>query len=130
MRRGEILGLRWLDVDAEHGRVLLPQTKNGDGRIVYLNQTAAAVLASLPRRKATDRVFDVANAQYVRVAFERSRRRSGIEDFCFHDLRHTAASWMRMRGPTFTPSRSCSATRICGWRCATSTSHPAFLRRR
>jgi integrase len=34
MRRGEILNLRRLDVDLEGGRVLLPQTKNGDARIV------------------------------------------------------------------------------------------------
>ena len=37
MRRGEILGLRWLDVDQPGNRIMLPQTKNGDGRIVYLN---------------------------------------------------------------------------------------------
>jgi integrase len=29
MRRSEILGLRWLDVDLPNRRVLLPQTKNG-----------------------------------------------------------------------------------------------------
>ncbi len=38
MRRGEILNLRWLDVDMKGGRLLLPQTKNGEGRVVYLNQ--------------------------------------------------------------------------------------------
>jgi integrase len=47
MPRGEILGLRWLDVDMMSNRILLPQTKNGDGRIVYLNQSAQAVLRSL-----------------------------------------------------------------------------------
>src|SRR5207244_3526709 len=36
MRRGEIIGLRRLDVDLVHSRIMLPQTKNGDGRIVYL----------------------------------------------------------------------------------------------
>ncbi len=34
MRRSEIPGLRWLDVDVTHARIMLPQTKNGDGRIV------------------------------------------------------------------------------------------------
>ena len=98
MRRGEILDLRWLDVDFAHHRALLPQTKNGDGRIVYLNRIAAGVLDSLPQGQPMNRVFPVSNEQYVRVAFERARKRAGIEDFRFHDLRHTAASWMRMRG--------------------------------
>ena len=49
MRRSEILGLRWLDIDLPNRRILLPQTKNGDGRIVYLNQSAQAVIQSLFR---------------------------------------------------------------------------------
>ena len=40
MRRGEVLGLRWLDIDSKGGRLMLPQTKNGEGRIVYLNTLA------------------------------------------------------------------------------------------
>jgi len=40
MRRGEILNLRWLDVDLRGARILLPQTKNGEERIVYLNELA------------------------------------------------------------------------------------------
>jgi integrase len=44
MRRSEILNLRRLDVDLAHRRILLPQTKNGDGRIVYLNQSALTVV--------------------------------------------------------------------------------------
>src|SRR5262245_52151085 len=40
MRRGEIVNLRWLDFDQTHMRILLPQTKNGEGRVVYLNQSA------------------------------------------------------------------------------------------
>ena len=46
MRRGEILGLRWLDIDLAQGRVMLPQTKNGEGRIVYLNEGAQASVLS------------------------------------------------------------------------------------
>jgi len=101
MRRGEILGLRWLDVDMVNHRVLLPQTKNGEGRIAYLNQSALAVLRSLPfgaETKPTDRLFQDGTPERVSVAFGRACRKAGIEDFRFHDLRHTAASWMRMSG--------------------------------
>jgi integrase len=52
MRRGEILGLRWMDVDSEGKRIMLPQTKNGDGRIIYLNKLAIDALSAVPRKKA------------------------------------------------------------------------------
>ena len=102
MRRGEILGLRWMDVDIKGSRIMLPQTKNGEGRIVYLNTLAKNALVSISSEntKATDRIFAV---QYqapenVSVAFLRACRSLSISDFHFHDLRHTAASWMRMKG--------------------------------
>ncbi|MBV9572587.1 MAG: site-specific integrase, partial [Acidobacteriales bacterium] len=100
MRRSEVLGLRWLDVDLLNGRILLPQTKNGDGRIVYLNRSAAATLSSaaLNRRNATDPVFDGITPGQVSVAFVRLCRTRNVLDFRFHDLRHTAASWLRMQG--------------------------------
>jgi integrase len=101
MRRGEVLGLRWLDVDLLGGRILLPQTKNGDGRIVWLNALAYQVLASLPTGSPTDLVFTKSSAvtpENVSLAFLRCCRRLHIADFRLHDLRHTAASWLRMQG--------------------------------
>jgi integrase len=102
MRRGEVLGLRWLDIDFKGGRIMLPQTKNGDGRIVYLNTLAQQALAVVPQGKAkpTDRVFDgePMRPENVSLAFLRACRSVNVSDFRFHDLRHTAASWMRMKG--------------------------------
>lgn len=101
MRRGEILSLRWLDVDVKGGRIMLPQTKNGDGRVVYLNRLACQVLDSLRVGAPADRVFptsDSVTPENVSLAFLRACRRAGIADFRFHDLRHTAASWLRMSG--------------------------------
>ena len=102
MRRGEILGLRWLDIDFKGGRIMLPQTKNGDGRIVYLNTLAQQALSVIPQGKAkpTDIVFDGESMtpENVSLAFLRACRSVNISDFRFHDLRHTAASWMRMKG--------------------------------
>jgi integrase len=101
MRRSEVLGLRWLDVDLQNSRILLPQTKNGDGRIVYLNKSAAAAIRSLPtstETRATDLLFRKVTPEQVSVGFARLCRKQKISDFRFHDLRHTAASWMRMQG--------------------------------
>ncbi len=81
---------------------MLPQTKNGEARIVYLNKLAQAALASLPREdtKPTDLVFagESITPENVSLAFLRACRSVKISDFRFHDLRHTAASWMRMNG--------------------------------
>jgi len=94
MRRGEILGLRWLDIDQSGGRVLLPQTKNGEGRIVYLNKLAQKVFNDQIAResRAAGHVFANASGPKVSVAFRRAAKAAKIEDFRFHDLRHTAAS--------------------------------------
>ena len=103
MRRGEILGIRWLDTDLNGARVILPQTKNGDGRVVYLNQLACDCIRSQwnPGVRSVDRIFPVTEnftADNVSKAFVAVCDRLGIDDFSFHDLRHTAASWMRMLG--------------------------------
>jgi integrase len=100
MRRSEILGLRRLDVDLHGSRVVLPQTKNGDGRIVYLNKLALAALKCVLQTdgKSTDLVFGNVVPEKVSMAFSRACKRVGVEDFRFHDLRHTAASWLRMQG--------------------------------
>lgn len=101
MRRSEILKLRWLDIDLNGGRLLLPQTKNGDGRIVYLNRLALQAIESLPvseKTKPVDLLFPGLDGHWVSVKFVRVCRELSISDFHFHDLRHTAASWMRMQG--------------------------------
>jgi len=99
-RRSEILGLRWMDIDRLGGRLLLPQTKNGDGRVIWLNDLAGRVLDSLPKteHKPTDRVFDGYTPENVSLAFLRACRRCNVADFRLHDLRHTAASWLAMSG--------------------------------
>jgi integrase len=101
MRRGEIMGLRYLDVDMANRRILLPQTKNGDSRVVYLNDMAMTVFGSVgwnAETKPGDRIFADWTPGRVSVAFIRLCRSLKVEDFRFHDLRHTAASWMRMAG--------------------------------
>jgi integrase len=95
------MSLRYLDVDMANRRIMLPQTKNGEGRIVYLNDMAAAVFRSVGwngETKPGDRIFANWTPDQVTVAFGRICTDLEIVDFRFHDLRHTAASWLRMSG--------------------------------
>lgn len=99
MRRSEALGMRWLDVDRQGNRILLPRTKNGKMRTVQLNALACKVIDSLTR--STTFVFppnEQVTPENVSLAFLRAARRARITDFRLHDLRHTCASWLSMSG--------------------------------
>ena len=103
MRKGEIVGLKWGDIDLKQGVIILQETKNGDRRRVPLASRALELLREhgkvrqlgndlvFPGRKLS-KPFDPSNA------FETSVKRAKIEDFHFHDLRHSAASELAMGG--------------------------------
>ncbi len=97
MRRNEILGLTRRAIDWQNRMVTLEATKNGDIRHVYLNDTAAEALRSLPARIDTDRLFPFKPSQ-VSMAFRRAVKRAKIADFRLHDARHTFASYQAMAG--------------------------------
>ena len=98
MRRGELLGLRWVDVDLEGRRVYLRETKNGSLRVLALNALAINVPASLPEGAPGDLVLPGVDAQKLSVYTRRLFAGVGIADASFHSLRHTAASWLLMQG--------------------------------
>jgi integrase len=98
VRRGEMLALRWMDVDLEKRRLYLRETKNGALRILPLSGAASQVLASLPEGAAGDLVFAGVDPAQVSVYTKRVFHRLGITDASFHTLRHTAASWLVMQG--------------------------------
>lgn len=103
MRQGEITGLRWKDIDLVRGAATIKNTKNSESRFVPLVGTALAELKRLSkiRRIETSLVFAGKNGESpvnIREAWASALERAGIEDFRFHDLRHTAASYLAMNG--------------------------------
>lgn len=97
MRRGELLALRWAQVDLEKCTAFLPETKNGERRTVPLSVRAVAILHGLPRT-ITGVVFPI-SSYAVAAAFSHAVERAGIEDLRFHDLRHTAITRMAEKLP-------------------------------
>jgi integrase len=105
LRRGEVLSLLWTDVNLSQATAHLPMTKNGEPRTVPLSPSAMEVLTrlndarhgspeSLPDPScdpSDDRVFPI-SANAFRLAWERVKKRAGIKDLRFHDLRHEAIS--------------------------------------
>ena len=91
MRRGEILGLRWEHVDLDRRIAYLPLTKNGSSREVPLSTKAAQVIARQRHRNDTPSPFPVTPNGF-RLAWVRLRRRAGLSDLRFRDLRHEAIS--------------------------------------
>jgi len=101
MRRGEILKLKWEDVDLRNGLLLVKDTKNGESRAVPINDAVREVLAGTVRRLDSQYVFCNPKGQPLREikhTFNSACRRAGIRNFMFHDLRHSAASFMAMGG--------------------------------
>jgi len=90
MRRGEILGLSWDNIDLIRRTAFLPLTKNGSSREVPLSSKAVSVLQQ--QRPRTDTHPFPVNANAFRLAWVRLRSRAGLNDLRFHDLRHEAIS--------------------------------------
>jgi integrase len=108
MRKSEIMKLEWERVELYkdlgfNASIRLYNTKNGKPRGIHLNKQAIAALVSVepdPVRRV-GLVFKRSNGEHwgaIRTAFDAAVRRAAIPNFRFHDLRHTAASWLAMRG--------------------------------
>ena len=106
MRRGEILSLTWDRVDLRHGFILLDKTKNGERREIPINDTLRSTIQGLTRRLDIPHVFYDPQTgkpyQDVKRSFHTALRRAKIQDFHFHDLRHTFASHLVMAGVDLT----------------------------
>ncbi len=106
MRQGEMMNLTWKDVHFEAKKIVLQTTKNGERRVVPLVSHAYDLLLahSKLRRLDTFLLFpsqqDPQKPADLRYAWETALEAAQVENFRFHDLRHTAASYLAMNGAT------------------------------
>ncbi|MBI3653811.1 MAG: site-specific integrase [Acidobacteria bacterium] len=100
MRRGEILALRWSQIDFLRNLIHLSNTKSGKGRDVPINSTVREVLLKLDQSKEFVFVSPKTGLALVEIkhAFARACEEAEVSDFHFHDLRHTAATRMADAG--------------------------------
>lgn len=104
MRQGEVLGLPWENVDLHQGRITLHETKNDERRVVPLTGKALELLKEHSKVKRIDTPLLFPGKVYpnkpidLRAPWETALETAKIEDFRFHDLRHSAASYLAMNG--------------------------------
>jgi integrase len=108
MRRSEIAGMTWDQVDLKKRTVTLLETKNGEKRIVPLSTEAVRILVSLPRRidgNVWEMASDSITQAFIRAlararkVYEKECEEKGAKldpgylvDLTFHDLRHEATT--------------------------------------
>ena len=88
MRRGEILSLKWSDIDVHRGLIIIENTKTGFPRSIKINDNVRSVLSSL--KKQDELVFPI-SVNSLRLCYQRLCKKLGIK-VRFHDFRHEAIS--------------------------------------
>jgi integrase len=107
MRSGEIFKLTWPDIDLVHGFILLKDTKNGKPREVPINHAVKDVFERVLKTRLEKHPYVFYCSKSIKTgkqidnigkSYRAALKRAGIEDFTFHDLRHTFASHLVMSG--------------------------------
>lgn len=108
MRSGEIMGLTWDVVDLNRGRAILHETKNNERRAVAITGHALQVLKEMNKVRRIDTTLLFPSKEItpqkpqkpidLRAPWLAALKKASIQDFKFHDLRHSAASYLAMNG--------------------------------
>jgi integrase len=105
LRQGELLSLDWSDVDFSKRTVQVRHSKNDDPRTVHLPASAADALQALRRSTKVLSAAVFTAPQGARLSkpqlearWWRIRKLADLSDFRWHDLRHTAASFLAQSG--------------------------------
>ena len=104
MRRGELLSLKWEQIDFVHCRIriLNAKTKSGE-RSIPMNTTTYALLSELRQNKKSNLVFPSNRKVGERLldlkkGFKKAVQLAGLEKIRFHDLRHAFATRLVQAG--------------------------------
>ncbi|HEX6960011.1 MAG TPA: site-specific integrase [Ferrovibrio sp.] len=101
-RAANIIGLDWSQVDLPNRRItfkIKSKKQGGKNHILPITDDLAALLRKQgPAEKGPVFTYEGAAVKSVKTAFRAACRRAEIKDFRFHDLRHTAGSWMVQSG--------------------------------
>jgi integrase len=105
LRMGEILALTWGAVDLCRRTLTVLRSKNGERRTIPLNRTVVELLSNREKLRpaSTELVFwskvgTRLDGPNLRRAFRLIVKKSRLDDFHFHDLRHTFATRMVQAG--------------------------------
>jgi len=105
LRRAELFGLRWGNVDFKTNVLTIPRAKAGRARRVPMNSRVRDLLRALPSRLKGDWVFPQRQrrdgtgfSELHEPRFHSCGERRRDQDFRWHDLRHTFASRLVMKG--------------------------------
>jgi integrase len=101
LRKGDLFNLKWSDVNLERGFLNYREQKKMDKLgFKYLNGDMISLLMEIPKGQ-DDYIFlgpDGKPLKDIKRSFHTALKRAGIKDFHWHDLRHTSASHLLMRG--------------------------------
>ena len=100
MRLGEILSLKWKNIDIRKGVIQVRHTKTNKDRDVPINSFLSSILASLDQSGEYLFTYDRTGQrlQSIKKSFATALSKAQIDDFRFHDLRHTFSSYLAMGG--------------------------------
>jgi len=103
MRKGEILNLKWADVDFTNRIITIQESKSGKKRMLPMDDTVCETLKVLPSRFKKGYVFPSPMGEGkplydCRKQFSNAVKQADIHNFRFHDCRHTFASHLVMSG--------------------------------
>jgi integrase len=101
MRKEELLSLKWEQIN--HGLIHLIKTKSGNPRHIPISGRLVEIFQQLRHQNQLKSPYVFCDGEgrrfnSVKRSFATACRKAGIENFRFHDLRHTFASHLIMRG--------------------------------
>lgn len=110
MRAGNIVDLRWEQINFPEKVIVIKRTKNGTSLTSPLSMKAEAALLAYPRSLKEGRITNHYDLAGLGAAFRQARKIAGISGLNFHDLRHEAASRLAPLVPTAT------LCKLMGWK--------------